>query len=418
MSRDLYTRREFATLAAIGAGASFAEDLEAAPRGSPRLPRVAHFNSAGASLMPGPVLEAVLGHLRLEAEIGGYEAAEAHAAALEQAYRALARLIGATADEIALVENATRGWELAFYAMRFQPGDRILTSVHEYGSNYLAFLQVAKHTGAIVEVLPSDDHGQVSIEALRKALDRGRVALVGLTHIPATGGLVNPVEEVGQLARAAGVPFLLDACQSVGQWPVDVNTIGCDVLCGTGRKWLRGARGTGFVYVRRALIEELEPPLLDLKAARLVDRTRYEIAPTARRFETWESNVAGMIGLGVAVEYAMARGIEKIREGIVPAANRLRERLASIRGVTVRDLGVSKCGIVTFTVLGQDTVAVREKLSSLRINVGSIGRRSTPLEFEDRGLDSVVRAAVHYFNTDQEIDQLVEGVERVARASG
>jgi selenocysteine lyase/cysteine desulfurase len=384
---------------------------------TPGRQNIAHFNSAGASIMPASVLEAVQRHLQLEAEIGGYEAADAQADALEHTYRALARLLGCTSEEIALVENATRGWDMAFYSTRFQPGDLILTSVHEYGSNYIAYLQVAKRTGAVIEVLPNDEHGQVSTDAVRKALDRGRVALVGLTHIPATGGLVNPVEEVGRLTQAAGVPFLLDACQSVGQWPIDVDKIGCDMLCGTGRKWLRGARGTGFLYVRRSMIEKLEPPLLDLKAARLVDRTHYELEPTARRFETWESNVAGMIGLGVAVDYALERGIETIRARVVPMAERLRGSLASIRGVTVQDVGLQKSGIVTFTVRGQDPVTVRDKLRGQRVNVSSIGRRSTPLEFEQRGLDLIVRAAFHYFNTEDEVERLVSAVHQIARDS-
>lgn len=410
------TRREFAKRAAFGVGGSLAFDFERAPHEAPGQQGVAHFNSAGASLMPGPVLNAVQKHLQLEAEIGGYEAAEAQAGAVEQTYQALARLLGCSTDEVALVENATRGWDMAFYGMSFQPGQRILTSAHEYGSNYIAYLHVARRTGAVVQVLPSDEHGQVSIDDLRKALERGRVALVGLTHIPATGGLVNPVEEVGQLTRAAGVPFLLDACQSVGQWPVDVDTIGCDMLCGTGRKWLRGPRGTGFLYVRRSMIGRLEPPLLDLKAARLVDRTRYEIEPTARRFETWESNVAGMIGLGVAVDYALTQGVEAIRARIVPMAERVRQQLASIPGVTVQEVGLKRSGIVTFTIRAQDAVTVRSKLRALRVNVSSIGRRSTPLEFEQRGLDIVVRAAVHYFNTEEEVQQLVGGVRQIARA--
>jgi cysteine desulfurase / selenocysteine lyase len=220
-------------------------NVERARRDTPGSLRVAHFNHAGASPLPRPVLDAVQAHLRLEAEIGGYEAAEARASELKRTYQALARLLCCEADEVALVENATRGWDMAFYSLRFKPGDRILTSNSEYGSNYIAYLQVAQRTGAVVEVLPDDDHGQVSVEALRKALAQGRVGLVGLTHIPMNGGLVNPVEEVGRLTREAGVPFLLDASQAAGQWPLDVNRIGCDMLAGTGRKFLRGPRGTG-----------------------------------------------------------------------------------------------------------------------------------------------------------------------------
>jgi cysteine desulfurase/selenocysteine lyase len=433
--RHHFTRREFARVAVLGVGGTMSSmqnratrpapvggrdaqvqafDIERARRETTGTEHVAHFNHAGASLMPRPVLDAVQNHLRLEAEIGGYEAADAQAAALKRTYDAVARLLGCDADEIGLVENATRAWDMAFYSLQFRPGDRIVTSASEYGSNCIAYLQMARRTGAVVEVLPSDDSGQVSIDALRRALAPGRVGLVGLTYIPANGGLVNPVEEVGRLTRDAGVPFLLDACQAAGQWPLDVNRIGCDMLSCTGRKFLRGPRGTGFLYVRRAMIEKLEPPLLDLQAARLTARDRYEIDPTAIRFENWERNVAGMIGLGVAVEYALQWGIEAIRERVTRMADRLRGSLAAIPAVTLRDLGRTKCGIVTFTVRGQNPAVVQNTLRQLRINVGALGKRSTPLD--ERELDLVVRASVHYYNTDQELQQLVDAVRQLSQA--
>jgi cysteine desulfurase / selenocysteine lyase len=237
------------------------------------------------------------------------------------------------------------------------------------------------------------------------------ILMVGLTQIPANGGLVNPVEEVGRLTQQAGVPFLLDAGQAAGQWPLDVKQIGCDMLSVTGRKFLRGPRGTGFLYVRRSMIEKLEPPLLDLQAARLATRERYEIEPTAIRFENWERNVAAMIGLGVAIEYALAWGVDAIRRRVTSMAEQLRESLRTISGVTVRDLGRVQCGIVTFTVDGKNPVDVQKALRARRINVSTVGRRSTPLE--GRNLDLVVRASVHYFNTEQELQRLVDGVRQL-----
>jgi cysteine desulfurase / selenocysteine lyase len=433
MSAEQLTRREFAKLATVGiamsgqasrAAAASPEqstsdrrreqlDIERARRDTPGTRQVAHFNHAGASLMPRQVLDAVHDHLQLEAEIGGSEAAEAHAAQLRRTYNVVARLLGCDADEIALVENATRGWDMAFYSLRFKPGDRILTSASEYGSNYVAYLQVARRTGAVVEVLPNDEYGQVSIDGLRTELARGRVGLVGLTHIPANGGLVNPVEEVGRLTREAGVPFLLDACQAAGQWPIDVKQIGCDMLSVTGRKFLRGPRGTGFLYVRRSMIEKLEPPLLDLQAARLAERDRYEIEPTAIRFENWERSVAGVIGLGVAIEYALGWGIDGVWQRVTAIAERLRQSLAMIPGVAVRDRGRTKCGIVTFTVDGHNPLDVQKALRGRQINVSTLGRRSTPLE--ERDLDLVVRASVHYFNTEEELQRLVTAVQQLAR---
>jgi len=374
-------------------------DVDRVRRDTPGCTKVAHFNNAGAALPPKPVLDAVLGHLRLEAEIGGYEAADAAAADRQRTYEAIARLLGCSVDEIALVENATRGWDMAFYSLRFES----------------AYLQVARRTGAVVEVVPDDEHGQVSVEAVREALARGRVALVGLTHTPTNGGLVNPAQEVGRLTREAGVPFLLDACQTAGQWPLDVEAIGCDMLSGTGRKFLRGPRATGFLYVRKAMIEGMEPPLLDLHAARWVELDRYEIDPTARRFENWEQYVAGHIGLGVAVEYALSLGVEAIRGRVTHLARHLRGRLAELPGVVVRDLGRDKCGIVTFTVEGVDPALLRDRLRERHVNVSVTSRSSTRLDMEARGLHSMVRSSVHYYNTEEEIERLVSGVGELAR---
>src|SRR6266567_452987 len=199
-------------------------DLQRARQETPGCEDVLHFNNAGAALMPQPVLDATTGHLQLEAQIGGYEAEERAHDAIEHVYDAAATLIGCSRDEIATIENATRAWDMAFYSIPFGPGDRILTAVAEYASNYIAYLQVAQKTGASVEAIPNDEHGQISIEALRNAIDE-RVKLIAITHVPTNGGLVNPVAAVGKVAREAGILYLVDACQSVGQMPIDVNLI-------------------------------------------------------------------------------------------------------------------------------------------------------------------------------------------------
>jgi selenocysteine lyase/cysteine desulfurase len=269
-------------------------DVDLARRDTPGAEKVAHLNNAGVALPPVQVTDAVIAHLRRESEMGGYEAAEAAREQVQRTYSAIAELVGAQPDEIAVVENATRAWDMAFYGMTFAAGDRILTARAEYASNVIAFLQVAARTGAVVEVIDDDESGQVSILDLRRRLNAGTgpVKLVAITHVPTQGGLVNPAEEIGAAAREAGVPFLLDACQSVGQMPVDVERIGCDMLTATGRKFLRAPRGTGFLYVRREFIDQIEPPFLDLHAATWTTPDRYEIRPDARRFENWETNYA------------------------------------------------------------------------------------------------------------------------------
>ena len=232
--------------------------------------------------------------------------------------------------------------------------------------------------------------------------------------MPTNGGLVNPAGAVGRVAREAGIPYLLDACQSIGQMPVDVEAIGCDMLSGTGRKYLRGPRATGFLYVNRALLDRLEPPFLDLHAATWVAPERYEVRPDARRFENWETNFAGKLALGVAVDYALELGIEPIRDRVVALAEELRARLAAMPGVRVHDLGAERCGIVTFTVSGVEPAAVKDQLARERINVTTSSRRSTLLDMDSRGLSMLVRASVHYYNTEEEITRFMTAVAAIS----
>jgi selenocysteine lyase/cysteine desulfurase len=389
-------------------------DLERVRADTPGVAHVAHFNNAGSALPPRQVLDAVVDHLRREAEIGGYEAAAEAEDHWEHTYDSLAQLIGARRDEIAVIENATRAWDMAFYAFPFRPGDRILTGHAEYASNWIAIKQVADRTGAIVEVVPDDEHGQIDIAALERMLD-DRVKLVSLVHVPTQSGLVNPAAEVGRLTRAAGVPLLLDACQSVGQLPLDVDAIGCDVLSGTGRKFLRGPRATGFLYVRRELIEQLDPPLLDMRAADWHADGSYRIRGDARRFENWETYYAGKIGLGAAVDYALEIGVDNAWERIQALASRLRAQLTEIPGVALVDRGAVLGATVTFTVADVAAADVQRQLAAERINVSVMDAASAQLDYGVRGIAETVRSSVHYYNTDDEIDLLVDAVRQARR---
>jgi cysteine desulfurase/selenocysteine lyase len=379
---------------------------------TPGCAEVAHFNNAGSSLPPQPVLDAVIDHLQLEARIGGYEAAAKAHDRLEAVYASIARLINAHPDEIALVENATRGWDMAFYALKFQPGDRILTGISEYASNVISYLQIARKTGAVVEAVPNDASGQVSVADLERMIDK-KVKLISFTHVPTNGGLINPAAEIGSVAERHGIPFLLDACQSVGQLDIDVEAIGCTMLSATGRKYLRGPRGTGFLYVRRDWIERLEPPFLDLHAAEWVAPDRYEIRKDARRFENWESYVAGHLGLGAAADYALKVGMKAIEADLTAKAAQLRAGLAKLPGVEVQDIGMRKGGIVTFTKAGRSAGEIKAGLSARRINVSVSGASSTLFDMSARGLRELVRASVHYVNNTAELNRLIGAVAEI-----
>lgn len=388
-------------------------DVERARRETPGCGNVIHFNNAGSGLMPQPVLDSVIRHLELESKIGGYEAKIKATESIERVYDSVANLLHCQRDEVAIVENATRAWDMAFYSIPFHHGDRILTAMAEYASNYIAFLQIARKTGVRIEVIPNDEYGQTSVSALKNAIDK-KVRLIAITHVPTNGGLVNPAAEIGRVAREAGVLFLLDACQSVGQMPIDVEAIGCDMLSGTGRKYLRGPRGTGFLYVREEILSELEPPFLDLHAAEWITTDRYEICPNARRFENWETNYSTKIGLGVAVDYALQWGVDAIRTRIYSLAEILRTRLSVINGVVVRDLGLEKCGIVTFTVDGKDPLEVRDLLALQNINVWYSLPSSTLIDMQERKLSGLVRASVHYYNNEDEIDRFCSAIRGIS----
>jgi cysteine desulfurase / selenocysteine lyase len=384
-------------------------DVARARADTPGVQHVLHLNNAGASLPPAVVTEAVTAHLHLEARIGGYEAYDERVAAVENCYDALARLLGCARDEIALLDCATRAWDMAFYAQRLGAGDRILTSRSEYSSNFIAFLHLARRTGATVEVVPDDAQGQLSVAALQRAIAPD-VKMIAVTHVPTSGGLVNPAAEIGRIARSAGIPFLLDACQSCGQLPIDVAAIGCDMLSGTGRKYLRGPRGTGFLYVRRSLLQGMDPPFLDDHAATWTDSHAYVVRDDARRFETWESSIAGRIGLGVAVDYALAQGIEAIAARVRMLGERLRARLEELPAVTVHDQGAERCGIVTFSARGVAADDVKRELRARAINVTVSPREATLIDMTARGLDRIVRASAHYYNTEDEIDVFVRSL--------
>lgn len=393
-------------------------DVDSVRADTPGCANVLHLNNAGASLPPAIVLERVKAHLDLEAEIGGYEAADRTEDEYERVYAAIARMLGCTATEVALVESATRAWDAAFYALaeRFQPGDKILTAANEYVSNYLAFLQVARKRGIEIVVVPSEANGEISLPGLEAVIAQHgeRVKLIALTHVPTNGGLVQPAAAVGRIARAHGIPFLLDACQSAGQMPLNVDELGCDMLSATGRKYLRAPRGTGFLYVRQSLLQQLEPTPLDMRSATWTAHDRYEIRKDARRFETWENSIACRLGLGVAVEYAMAVGLDNIAARVTMLAEQLREQLAHIPGVTVRDLpgnaSQPRCGIVTFTHERHGAQTIFERMRDQRINVRVTAVGSTRLDMEQRGLIEMVRASVHYYNTEEELARFSQAI--------
>lgn len=380
---------------------------------TPGTENVVHLNNAGASLMPQPVIDAILRYLDHEIAFGGYETERAFTDELDGVYGILAELINADSSEIAISDSATRAWDMAFYSLPLDVGDRILTTTTEYVSNWAAYLHMRDEKGIVIEIIPNTPNGEVDAAALESMVD-GDVKLITLNHVPTNSGVVNPASDIGRIARSHGIPFLLDACQSVGQLPVDVDDIGCDMLTTTSRKFLRGPRGAGFLYVRSGFLERLNPVFVELHTAPVVLPDRYELRNDAKRFETWEKSHANVLGMGTAASYAMEIGLSEIWKRIQCLGATARELLAEIDGVTTRDLGAVKGGIVTFQVEGRNSLEVRELLSERSINVSISTPLSAPVDMHERGIDDVVRASFHAFNTEDEIEQLVSAIQAIS----
>ncbi|RSM83967.1 aminotransferase class V-fold PLP-dependent enzyme [Kibdelosporangium aridum] len=381
-------------------------DLGAVRADTPGCHDLIFLDNAGSSLPPTPVLDEVLSHLRREAEIGGYRAAAERADSLEEGYSVFASLLGCSPHEVAFTDSATRSWLAAVDAMGLSPGDRVLVTEVEYHSNALGLLNL----GIKIEPIPSDASGVVDVDALRDMLD-SRVKLVSLVHVPTNGGLVNPVKPVVEAAHSVGALVLLDACQSIGQLPVDAAALGVDVITGTGRKWLRGPRGTGVLVVRDQ--SGLRPRLIDGKAAVWEFPDRFTLAPGARGFELWEYGVAERLGLIAAAKYALRLGMSSIASAVSSNAALTRESLASVSGVSVHDLGTEQCGIVSFAKAGVSAEDVRDRLWDKGIATSVTYSTSTQYDMTRRGLTSLVRASPHYFVSPAEISALASALTDV-----
>jgi selenocysteine lyase/cysteine desulfurase len=383
---------------------------------TPGCARVVHFNNAGAALVPAPVLEAMTGYLQLEAERGGYETADDRREQIDDFYASLAELLGCDARNIAFAPSATDAYARALSSIPFEPGDAIVTTRDDYISNQIAFLSLRKRLGVEVVHAPNLPEGGVDVEAMTRLMRERRPRLVAATHIPTNSGLVQPVAEIGRRCRELELTYLLDACQSVGQYELDVAELGCDFLSATCRKFLRGPRGSGFLYVSdRALAAGYEPLFIDMRGARWVDFERYAPVETAARYEDWEFSYATVVGAAAAARYALGVGMDAIADRTPALGRRLRRMLAEIDGARVLDRGPQLCAIVTFTLAGWEADALHAELRRRGINSSTSHREHALYDFTDKSVDAAVRLSPHYYNTEQEVDDVVAAVRELAR---
>jgi selenocysteine lyase/cysteine desulfurase len=393
---------------------SVASDLGRWRADTPGCERLVHLNNAGAALVPRPVRNAIDAHLDLEDRLGGYEAADARAQALESSYAAVAELLHAQRRNIALVQNSTVAFAQAVAAFDFQPGDSILTSRSDYASNQIMYLSLAHRRGVEIVRAPDSAEGGIDPDAVRRLVTGRRPTLMALTWVPTNSGLVQPAAEVGAICREAGVPYLVDACQAVGQLPVDIHALHCDYLAATARKFLRGPRGIGFLYVSdRVLATGAHPLLVDMHGADWTDPDAFELAPDARRFETWEFAYALVLGLGVAARYALDVGLETARDRARELAAYARARLADLPGVRVLDRGPELCAIVTAALDNRDSKDIKLALRSRGINTSSPQREDAVIDMDEKRASSALRISPHYYNTKEEIDLAVDALREI-----
>ena len=386
-------------------------DLETVRAETPGCDNILHFNNAGCALSPHPVIDSVISHLQLEQRIGGYEAASQAEKEVANFYTQLAQLLNCESSEIAFMESATRAWQSALLSLDLKVGDEIITAGNEYVGNYLSLLALARHRGIRLQTLALGADGLIKAEELENQLSTKTRAIV-VTHIASQRGDIQDIKAIAEIARSEGICLLVDACQSVGQLPLDLQEIKCDFLCGTGRKYLRGPRGTGFLFARNQSTASFTPPVLDLQSASWDAAESFTVKKSAGRFESFERNLAGQIGLGRAAEYANALGMTHIAARIQSLAEKLVTGLQGLQGVQVHELNEPRSGIVTFSKTGTAAAALQRHLHQQGINTSTSKKNNARLDLDRETQGDVIRASLHYYNTSSEIERFIQVIDR------
>ena len=371
-----------------------------------------HFNNAGSSLNPKGVFVAVQSYLNREQEIGSYEAAEEAKVLINSFYTKFSELLNCSESEIAFIENSTRAWEMAVHSISWKPGDQIITGENEYGSNYLGLLHLAKQRSLKILTIPNDESGTISLSQLEESVT-DKTRLIAITHVASQRGDVQPASKVGEIANKHNILYLLDACQSVGQINLDTKSLKCDFLCGSGRKYLRGPRGTGFLYTKSTALKTLEPVFLDLHSANWKNVGSYEFVRDAKMFECWERNMAAMIGLTTAVEYLLKLDVKMVEQRVKQLSLNLREKLSELAAIKILEKSNNCSGIVTFTKTSISATDLKDELQKKGINISVIKQRNARLDLGKECTGDINRASLHYYNSEQEISEFIKELTKL-----
>lgn len=369
--------------------------------------QVIHLNNAGASMVSDETMRIMVAHLKLEQSIGGYEAATFNNASLEEFYAVAGKLVGCDKNDIAFFDSATRAWNTLIFSMKIGAGDKIITTTLEYGSNILSLQSLAEKTGAELIKLAVGSDGYVDIEELTNHLDE-RVKLVAASHAPAHCGTMLNVNEIGKCLDGHAAVFLVDACQTLGQLPISVAELRCDALVGTGRKWLRGPRGTAFIYVSEALASSLNSVSIGVSNAQWLEKpqngSHVSFMAKAKRLESWERSMAGQLGLTNAIkEFLNQNSVGAISKAIQSFRAKIEDGVRQNNNLVLYPSGNKGSGIVTFHCKNRSANSVKIELAAKYINVSVVGNLVAPWDFSAKQLPDLIRVSPHYINNNEEI---------------
>lgn len=387
-------------------------NIEQLRKDTPHCNDLTHFNNAGAALPSKFVNESILEFLEAESRIGGYEIVEERAKQIGEFYTEAAALIKASPDEIAITDSASTAFSKAIFSIPFKLGDKIITSELEYGNNFLNYLKLKKEKGIEIITIRGNEASPISIEELKNAID-SKVKLIAITHMPTSSGVIAPVKEIGKIAKENGILYLVDTCQSIGQFPVYVDELQCDFLNATSRKYLRGPRGLGFLYVRKRILASLDPFSFEMLGAEWKSQERYDLNYSSKMFETYEKPYAFLIGFSAAIKYANQLGIENIWQRISYLSNYLREQLGNVSGVKLYDGSGLRSGIISFTKDGVDPFKMHKELQDKKINSSVLYQFTSLLEMQKKNLVNGNRLSLHCYNTKTEINKVVSEIDKM-----
>lgn len=368
-----------------------------------------NFNNAGSSKNSNKVIKTIIAYLEEEQKLGGYLAAKLNRPKILNFYRVFSKLIKCKKSEISFLPSSTYGWNFFLNSISFKKNDNVIIFENEYGNNFISLL---KKKNLKIKVSKLSHDGQVCFESLKENIDRN-TKLVSVCHISSQCGNLIDVQKVGKIVKEINrnTLFLVDACQSIGQIDINVRKINCDVMIGSGRKYLRGPRGTGFIFIKDDLKKNLSPIISDSFSCKIVNMKK--IIYKKNYFETFEYSPALLLGLTEAIENIHSIGIKKIQKKIKKLSLYFRLKVRKLNGVIIFENECLISGINTIIINGFSTKEVLDYLLKKKILCSISDNKTSYHFFKTRKRKSLLRLSFHYYNDFKEIDFLIKTIEEL-----